>query len=80
MTYYNGETVSCTLCSVHYKMTRQSHESFCQKCMDKLRADEASAAVHVQRIDAGDMRVQPANDRERITRDAARRRQLHHLF
>lgn len=72
-------TVSCSLCSKHYRLTLTTHRSFCPGCVVKLCRDAAEAENHMRRINAGDMRVTPDNERQKHTRDAERRRQLRGL-
>lgn len=68
--------IACSLCSAPYKPTADTHKAFCANCVGKIYTDAHVAEAHVNRINAGDMYAQPANERERETRDAARRRQL----
>jgi hypothetical protein len=68
--------VSCCRCIKPYRLTSGKHKAFCDSCLSAIHSDAAEAERHLQRINAGDMHEVPATERERITRDDARRRQL----
>ena len=68
--------VACSLCSEPYRPTEDTHRSFCAPCVAKINQDARKAEAHMRRINAGDMRVAPDNERQRSTRDNERRRQL----
>jgi len=68
--------VACSMCSKPYRLTGEAHESYCSTCLNRIHADARSAEQHMNSIRAGRMRTIPDNERQRVIRDDARRRQL----